>query len=71
MAIGEKSEKKVIFWNQLKKLNFDETFEDRENELDFYGSVNIEIQQQPDDINPFTCELNQTLMFWTLTRHKY
>ena len=60
MAIGEKSEKKVIFWNQLKKLNFDETFEDRENELDFYGSVNIEIQQQPDDINPFTCELNQT-----------
>ena len=28
--------KKVIFWNRLKKLNFDKTFEDIiKNELDF------------------------------------
>ena len=33
------------------------------NELDFhdYGTAKIEIEQQPDDINPFTCELHQTL----------
>ena len=49
-----------MFRNQLKKLNFDKTFEDiKENELDFYddGTAKIEIQQQPDAINPFTCEL--------------
>ena len=34
-----------------------------ENELDFhgYGTAKIEIEQQSDDINPFTCELHQTL----------
>ena len=32
---GDKK-KKAIFWNRLKKLNFDKTFEDIiENELDF------------------------------------
>ena len=47
----------------MKKLNFDKTFEDNiENELNFhsYGTAKIEIHQQPDDINPFTCELHQT-----------
>ena len=59
-----KNKKKVIFRNQLKKLNFDETFEGNiKNELDFHGydTVEIEIQQQSDDINRFTCELHQTL----------
>ena len=48
----------------MKKLNFDKTFEDIiENELDFhdYGTVKIEVQQQPHDINPLTCELHQTM----------
>ena len=51
---------KVIFWNRLEKLNFDKTFEDLiENELEFHrhGTVKIEIQQQPENINPFTCDL--------------
>ena len=65
MVIEERNnEKKVIFRNQLKKLNFDKTFQDNvANELDFhsYGTAKIEIQQQPDDINPFTYELHQTL----------
>ena len=65
MVIEERNnKKKVIFRNQLKKLNFDKTFENiKENELDFHGhgTARIEIQQQPDDINPFTCELQQTL----------
>ena len=55
----------MIFRNRLKKLNFDKTFEDIiENELDFhgYGAAEIEVQQQPDDINPFKCELRQTLL---------
>ena len=50
-----------MFWNQLKKLNFDKTFEKLiENELHFYGygTGKIEIQQLPDDINPFTGELH-------------
>ena len=54
----------MIFWNQLKKLNFDKIFESIiENELDFhdYGTTKIEIKQQPGDINPFTCQLHQTL----------
>ena len=54
--------KKAIFRNG--KLNFDKTFEDIiENELDFhgYGAAEIEVQQQSDDINPFKCELHQTL----------
>ena len=58
------NKKNVIFRNPLKKLNFDKTFENiTENELDFhgYGTGKIEIQQQSDDINPFTCELHQTL----------
>ena len=53
----------MIFRNRFGKLKFD-SFEDIiENELDFhgYGTAKIEIQQQPDDINPFTCELHQTL----------
>lgn len=35
----------------------------RENKLDFhgYGAAKIEIQLQPDDANPFTCELLQSL----------
>ena len=48
----------------MNKLNFDKTFEDIiESDIDChdYGTVKIEIQQQPDDINPFTCELHQTL----------
>ena len=52
------------FQNQLKKLNFDKTFENMiENELDFngYGTAQIDIQQQSDEINPFTCGLHQTL----------
>ena len=60
----KKKKKKVIFRNQLTKLNFDETFESNiTNELDFHGydTVEIEIQQQSDDINHFTCELHQTL----------
>ena len=49
----------------MKNLNFDQTFEDIiENELDFHGYsvAEIEVQQQPDDINPFKCELHQTLL---------
>ena len=60
----KEQKKTVIFRNQLKKLNFDQTFENiKENELDFHGhgTAKIEMQQQPDDINPFTCELQQTL----------
>ena len=48
----------------MKKLNFDEIFESIiENELDFhdYGTTKIEIKHQPGDINPFTCQLHQTL----------
>ena len=59
-----KNKYKVIFRNQLKKLNFVKTLKDNiENELHFhgYGTTKIETQQQPDDINPFTCELHQTL----------
>ena len=48
MVIEKRSNKrKVIFWNRLKKLNFDKTFEDLiENELEFhgYGTGKIEIQ---------------------------
>ena len=58
-------QKKVIFRNRLNKLNFDKTFEDIiESELDFHGSgaAEIEVQQQADDINPFKCELHQTLL---------
>ena len=67
------NKKKVIFRNQLKNLNFDDrTFEDIiENELDFrgYGTAEIEVQQQPDDINPFKCELHQLcLTSCTLTQ---
>ena len=54
----------MIFRNQLKNLNFDKTSKDNiENKLDFhgYGTAKIEIQQQPDDINPFLCELHQTV----------
>ena len=50
-----------IFRNRLKKLNFDKTFEDIiKNELGFhdYDCVKSEIQQQPDDVNPFICELH-------------
>ena len=69
MVIEKRSnKKKVIFWNRLKKLNFDKTFEDLiENELEFhgYGTGKIEIQQQPDDKSPFTCKI--TLNFiWCL-----
>ena len=51
------NKKKVIFWNRLKKLNF----ENIENELDFhgYGTAKIEIQQQPDDITPSMSELHK------------
>ena len=45
-------------------MNFYKTFEDLiENELEFhgYGTRKIEIQQQPDDINLFKCELHSTL----------
>ena len=56
----------MIFWNRLEKFNFDKTFENIiENEHAFHGYVTAktEIQQQPDDIdvNPFMCELRQTL----------
>ena len=64
-VIEERNKYFDIDRNRLKKLNFefDKTFEDIENELDFhgYGTAKIEIQQQPDDINPFTYELHQTL----------
>ena len=35
-----------------------------ENEVDFhgYGTAEIEVQQQPDDINPFKCTLHQTFL---------
>ena len=42
---------------------FDKNFEDIiENEVNFhdYGTAEIEIQQQPHDINPLTCQLHQT-----------
>ena len=61
------NKKKVIFRNRLKKLNFekfDKTFENIiENELDFhgYGTAKTEIQQEPDGINPSTCELHKNL----------
>ena len=45
-------------------MNFYKTFEDLiENELEFHGhgTRKIEIQQQPDDINLFKCELHSTL----------
>ena len=54
----------MTFRNRLKKSNFNKTFEDiTKNELDFHGydTAKIEIQQQPDDMNPFTCELHQVL----------
>ena len=64
-VIEEKDcKKKIIFQNQLKKLNFDKSFEDViENELDFhhYGTEKIEIQQQLQDISPLMCELHQTM----------
>ena len=51
-------QQKVIFQNRLKKLNFKDIIE---NELDFHGYMNAksEIQQQPDDINSFMCELRE------------
>ena len=55
MVIEERNDKKiVIFRNRLKKLNFEDIIE---NELDVHGydTAKIEIQQQPDDINPVTC----------------
>ena len=60
----ERSNKKiVILQNQLEKLNFDKTFEVIiENELDFHGTANIEIHQQPYDLNPCTCEFKLCLM---------
>ena len=41
-----------------KSINFEDIIE---NELDFhgYGTANIEIQQQLDDVNPFTYELRE------------
>ena len=61
----EKNDKnKGKFRNQLEKANIDKTFENIiENELDFngYGTAQVDIQQQPDDVNPFTSELHQTL----------
>ena len=72
-VIEERNNKnKLIFQNRLKKLNFDRTFEDIiEKELNFhgYGTAKIEIQQDPDDINPFACELHQILTSWTLSQH--
>ena len=64
------SKKKVIFQNRLKKLNFKDIIE---NELDFHGYKNakIEIQQQPDDINSFMCELREISygFYNKITRH--
>ena len=71
MIIEERNnEKKVIFHDLLKKLNFGKTFEDIiENELDFHGYGNVKIEnpttaRQLDDINikPLTCELHETLL---------
>ena len=59
-----KKKRKLYFEIDWKKLNFDKTFDDIiKNELYFhdYGTAKIEIQQQPDYINPFTHELHQTL----------
>ena len=59
------NKKKETFQDRLKKLNFDKNFEDIiGNEIDFhgYGTAKIEIQQQQNDINPFKCELHQTLL---------
>ena len=63
----EEQKESDIYRNRLKKLNFENLGITSqviiENELDFhgYGTAKIEIQQQPDDINPFTCELHQNL----------
>ena len=58
------NKKKIIFQNRLKKLDFDKAFEDTmQNEVDVhdFDTAKIEIQQQSNDINRFTCELHQTL----------
>ena len=59
-----KKKRKLYFEIDWKKLNLDKTFDDIiKNELYFhgYGTAKIEIQQQPDYINPFTRELHKTL----------
>ena len=50
------NKKKVVFRNRLKHFNFENVIG---NELDFHrhSTAKIEIQQKPDDINPFTCDL--------------